>query len=249
MNLKNNRRKTIILLSPKRSGSTLVQNIFSNNKFVKLCHQNQFTKVVECQFWSLSYLFLNKKISYKYLRQKFLKQTSFDIKKIYKENIRDKSDIFKIWNIILDKFGPIIFDKSPQYLSDFKIIELIIDYAKSGNQVNFLSIIRDPRDVLMSQYLLWGGKIIEREEEIITKFENLNRLNKRVNLYIFKYENLVKKSKIEIVKLFNFCNLEYSQITQINFNEKSVNLHKNYFSNKIKYSNSTNFQKIIEYYE
>ena len=95
MKLKNKQKKTIILLSPKRSGSTLVQNIFSNNKFVRLCHENQFTKVIECQYWSLSYLFLNKKISYSFFREKFLKETFIDIKNIYKENVTNKSDIFK----------------------------------------------------------------------------------------------------------------------------------------------------------
>ena len=29
-------------------------------------------------------------------------------------------DIFNLWNLILEKKGPIIFDKSPKYLEDFK---------------------------------------------------------------------------------------------------------------------------------
>ena len=244
----NNQRKTIILLSSKRSGSTLVQNIFRNNKNVNLCHEDQSCKVVECQFWSLSYELLIKKISYSDFKKKFKLQTFIDIKKIYLKQIKDKFDIFELWNIILDKYGPIIFDKSPQYLSNYKVIELILEYKKIYNNVYFIGIIRDPRDIITSQQLLWGGNITDREKELISKFNNLQRLSDLHDLAIIKYEDLIKSPDKKIFYLFQYCDLEVNQISKINFHDQSINIHENIFSKLTKREYPPKIIEIINKY-
>lgn len=223
--------KTIILLSNKRSGSTFMQNIFRNNQDVKLFHQNQKEKVVECQYWSLSAELLKKKISYKYFIDKIYKETKININSFSNENLSNENDIFNLWEKILSYHDSNIFDKSPQYLSSIDCLRLINNYSNYSKRVKLLFLIRDPRDIISSQYKLWKGNIKTREFNLINKLDNyhyLKKLNK--DIYTIKYENFENDLINEIIKIFTFCNINY-----INDELKSI-----FFKKSIKYQNSLN---------
>ena len=223
--------KTIILLSNKRSGSTFVQNIFRNHANIKLFHSNQKQKVVECQFWSLSAELLNKKISYEYYIDKIYQETKIDINSFCTEYLSNENDIFNLWEKILSYHDSNIFDKSPQYLSSKDCLRLINNYCRYSKRVKLIFLIRDPRDVIASQYNLWKGDIKARELNLINKLDNFYYLKKlNGNIYTIKYENFENNLINEIRNLFEFCQIEFQ-----NNDLKSI-----FFNKSIKYQTSLN---------
>ena len=146
-------KRTIILLCAKRSGSTALFRVFQKHPDVGVCHINQNIENWESNFWNRAAEAIAENsepfISRFEANHPFLK-----IPKRFSEDT-----VFKLWDSILDELGPIIFDKSPQYLGNRKAFDLIYKYSQLGNDVRLFAIIRDPRDTITSQYELWNSYV------------------------------------------------------------------------------------------
>ncbi len=202
-------RKTIILLSAKRSGSTALFKCFQNHSNVQIPHWDQNIDNWEIQFWSLASLALRGNIDPLKTRLKL----SFPKINFQLDNYLNDKKIFEIWNNILDECGGTVFDKSPQYLGNTDAFNLLEKYMSKGNNVKIFSLIRDPRDTITSQYELWkdyseNDSLEKREKFWIKQYSHLEKLRKKMNIPLFNYEQIVSNPKKYMSQIYKFCEID-----------------------------------------
>ena len=218
-------KKIIILLSAKRCGSTAIFNLFQKHDDVKILHSNQNIINWEPQFWTYAI----KAISGKVEEFNDRIQNTLGIDKCFLKKKYYAKCIFTIFDRILDKFGPIIFDKSPQYLGSEEAMRLLIKYKNSRpmNQFVFFSFIRNPLDAITSQHELWSHYTQEkslsaRENSWLKKYNHLENLQKIINIKLYKYEEYCQNPKKYTKDLMNYCGLRYSDKLSSHLVSKSV---------------------------
>ncbi len=216
--------RTIILLSHKRSGTTALFKVFKKHSQVGVCHKNQEIDIWEPNFWNLASKGLNG--DKQPFIDRFTKSHPF-------LNIPDKftaESVFNMWDQILKELGPIVFDKSPQYLGNHDAVNLMLEYKKRGNDVRLLSIIRSPLDTISSQYEVLGYGAYQNandKEEMFLKFPHLledtpekreeNYLKKHLHLEklitrgidipTFRYEDIAAAPSCYFPMIFRHCGL------------------------------------------
>jgi len=214
--------RTIVLLCAKRSGSTAVFKMFQRHPDVGVCHIDQKIDNYEPNFWNLAVeaiegnpeLFIQRfKISHPFLNAP---------KKFTEENV------FSLWEDILRKLGPVVFDKSPQYLGNKKAIDLLLKYKNRGKDVRIFGLVRDPRDTITSQYSLWkdvtkNDSLKRREMLWIRKYEHLNTLQ----IPVFRYEDFAIAPECYGRSIFAFAGVTnfpkaYSHVKPVNIGRYSV---------------------------
>jgi len=205
-------KKLIIMLSAKRCGSTAIFNLFQKHVNVKILHKDQYINNWEPQFW----LYASKAINGDVLdfKNRVLKSLGFE-KKFSKKQY-DEDTIFKIFDKIFDVYGPVIFDKSPQYLGSKDSLDLLNKYVGLRDDVNLVifAFIRNPLDAITSQHELWKHytkeiSLEEREESWLKKYEHLEKIQKDFNIKLYKYENFCLEPKKYTKDLMNYCGLSF----------------------------------------
>ena len=206
-------KKIIIMLSAKRCGSTAIFNLFQKHSDVKILHKNQKIVNWEPQFW----FFASKAINGE---SKEFNERVLDTLNLEKNFIKDKyseEDIFNIFNLILDKYGPTIFDKSPQYLGSKESILLLMKYKKKNPEIKIIifAFIRNPLDAITSQHELWRhytkeNSLVERERDWLNKYKHFEEIKKDLNIKLYKYEEFCSDPKNYTKNLMEYCELNYS---------------------------------------
>ena len=206
--MSNCKRRTIIMLAGSRSGTSALYEVFRKHRDVGNGIRKSEDPFFEPRFWRSASYALNGK------DELFRKQVQKKFPYIKIPKKIDKKSIFKIWNTILDEDGPVIFDKTPFYLGDRKTVDLIMDYAKRGNDVTIFFLIRNPLDVITSQhelrrFRLRGYSLREREIVHIERLMHIDEIcEKYENFPIFKYEDIAKFPNIYIPKILRYCQLD-----------------------------------------
>jgi len=145
-------KRTIILLSAPRCGSTAVFRIFQKHPDVGICNENPCIFNCEPHFWSLA----EKAIAGN--PEKLNKKLSKILPTITLPDTYTVETVFALWESILEAQGPIVFDKSPYYLGNRNAMSLLHKYIQLGNDVRIFAIIRNPGDAITSQYELWASQ-------------------------------------------------------------------------------------------
>ena len=119
--------------------------------------------------------------------------------------------------MILDKYGPIVFDKSPQYLGSKETIDLLSKYKTKNPKTKIIifAFIRNPLDAITSQHELWKqytkeNSLVEREKSWLNKYNHLEKIKKDLNIKLYKYEEFCSDPKNYTKNLMEFCGLSYS---------------------------------------
>ena len=243
-------RKLIILLSAKRCGSTAVFNMFQNHPDVKIFHDNQKINNWEIQFWSLA------NYAIKGNPTQFIRRLKKSISKLNINNVTNKKKVFDVMDQIFKKFGPVLFDKSPQYLGNKDAINLLVEYSKKRKvELKLIGLIRDPKDALMSQYILWNKYIpndsLERREKLwIKQYQHLKELKKKYKLFFFNYENFSYNPYEVGKKIFKFCKLNFNESTIKHIRPISIGRFNNsiFFKEKKKWKWSKEFENHLKEY-
>lgn len=222
--------KTIILLSAKRCGSTAMFRMFKQHPDVGVCHVNQDIAVWEPRFWDLAVKAING--DSKPFRDRFSKSHPFLEMPI---ELWSKSYVFYMWKQILAKLGPIVFDKSPHYLSDIRTLNLINEFRDQGEDVRIIALIRDPKDAIDSQYNKWGGSVKLRELDWLYKYHVLENF-KKDNPFIFtlKYEDLVNSPAFYLKQICEYCDIKYVKKAHYHIEPKRVGRYSNTKHKEIK---------------
>jgi len=198
-------RKTIIMLSAKRCGSTAIFRMFQKHPDVGVCHINADIANWEPNFWNLGAEAVQG------YPDKFLARFKESCPFLNFPKSFTEETLFSLWDNILEELGPIVFDKSPQYLGNKAAFELLARYMEMGKDVKFFSIIRDPRDAITSQYELWkkeGDSPKKRELLWLNKYHHLEYLQKNfADIPIFRYEDFALATSFYAPMIFKHCGI------------------------------------------
>ncbi len=126
--------------------------------------------------------------------------------------LETKHDLMNLWDKILEICGGVVLDKSPNYLNDFQILELIRDYRESRPSTKIIGIVRDPRDSIASEHELLGKSGAEHlqtlESKRLRQLQNLLRFQKELGFPMFRYEDLVAAPTVYVPTLLGAADLD-----------------------------------------
>jgi hypothetical protein len=220
--------RTIILLSAKRTGSTAVFRMFQRHPDVSVCHVDQEIDLWEPNFWNLAAKAIEGK------PQPFIDRLGESHPYLEIKTPVEENQVFDLWDEILDRLGPRIFDKSPQYLSDCAGIELLKRYSERGNDVRVFSIIRDPRDAICSQFAQWGKLVKDdsperREREWLKHYAFLEKIQRSGDLGfipLLRYEDLVSAPDCYVPVICQHVGVDYDPRIHSHLQPLNVGRHR-----------------------
>lgn len=108
----------------------------------------------------------------------------------------DKQLIFRGWFEIIKKFGPTFIEKSPHHLMQNSALQLMKEFELEYNDVlncHYVCIVRNPKDVFLSQFRRWNVNPIELENQWIINYMNWFSFSSSSpeKCSLLKYEDLV----------------------------------------------------------
>lgn len=218
----NSPTRTIILLSAKRCGSTALFHIFQKHPDVSICHHDRNIVIWEPNFWNGAARAIEGN------PQPFIQRLSQSLPSIRPPATFTQDTIFRLWEEILSKHGPIMFDKSPQYLSDYPALDLLHRFHQAGNDVRLIGMIRDGRDSISSQFERWSkpGKDDSpeiREKHWLKKYAHLMELPAMFGRFpLFRYEDFALAPQFYARTMFEHCGLPYHADTVSHIHPENV---------------------------
>ena len=232
------KKKCIILLSEKSSGSSACQNLLS--KVADIRH------VAQTRHFENETLYWTKAASVLELPQEKMlgsniplgpgraREELIDLLKSNLENYSppedDKELIFGGWHLLCEQYAPIFFEKSPHHLFQWSALELIVECMERLDDVDFLLIglVRNPMDMLYSAFQRWRSPPEKRHPQWLTSYQNLLKLKGIVGekLVIVRYEDMIASLE-PLQPVFDFCGVPSDQIDSTYLHSKSVQKWKN----------------------
>jgi SAM-dependent methyltransferase len=230
--------RSIVCLAAKRSGTTALHQAFVKHPDVRICHHDQAASNWEPDFWVLAASVLEaqegtrKNVSVAW--EQFLFKLATIAPGLRPVPPLDEDKIFEIWNSVLERYPPTVFDKSPKYLGSTRALDLMRKYRERGNDIRFIALVRDPCDVISSQYELWKGNhptgVPELRDQAWTRYyENLEGFCEaigRENCLIVRYEDLSADPAKWFAKIYGHCGLRDVPETYAHIRPVSVGRYK-----------------------
>lgn len=237
MNFKTSEKLVVILLSDKRSGSTMIQNSLSGHPSINIVNYSPHT-FYETHHWVKGSILLKKNktvFSKNYWKKKKAKLELIDLLKGNLQNFEipssDKKLIFEGWEALCEKFSkPIFFEKTPHNLSNKEALSLLLEWIeKTKRNVKIIGLIRNPISVQYSAYKLFRSLPNKRQFSWLKQIKNLiafeNYLNEDQYLRIY-YEKIVENPDNTFREICNFLGIEYKISMSENISGKSLNKWK-----------------------
>lgn len=219
--------RTLVLLSHKRSGTTALFKTFQLHPDAAVCHTDQAIPIWEPNFWNLAAEAIGGSPSA--FEERFAKSHPFlSFPKTYTAEA-----VFALWDHIIEEIGPIVFDKSPQYLGNNEALSLLLQYREKPRDVRLFALIRNPFDTINSQFERLGKgsfrqKGQARTEAVLAAFPDLAKddptrreqhwLMKHAHLQdllaagedipVFRYEDIMAAPGLYLPTIFRHCGLD-----------------------------------------
>lgn len=232
------KRKCIIILSNKSSGSSACQNLLS--KFSKI---NCVTKTKHFQnetlYWTkaasiLGLPQLNMLDSEVPISQERAKT---DLITLLRDNLdsyvppTDEIElIFNGWELLCENYSPVFLEKSPHHLYQWSALELIIECMERLPDIDFclIGLVRNPMDTLYSAFKRWKTPPEQGQYEWLVAYQNLLKLKEIVGdrLVIIRYEDMVS-SLSYLEPIFEFVGVKKDHADREYLHTKSTFKWKN----------------------
>lgn len=196
----------IFIVSQPRSGSTYLQNLLSNNSEVNTCSE--------------PWLLLNfaNQLKPNLIQAKFDNNATVDafkdyLKKYPEINLNElqKEFLLNLYKPMSQGFSFII-DKTPRYW------EILDEILKLFPKSKIIILKRNPIDVVKSMIITWEIKTLDKlnyfkrdlliAPKKIQIFCDIHKENQ--NVYVIKYEDLIKEKTSHIKKIYDWIGIEYN---------------------------------------
>jgi len=219
-------KRTIILLSAKRTGSTAVFRAFQKHPEVGIPHIDPEVNNWEPNFWNKAAQAIDGNADdFNWRMERMLPDYS-------PKHSYSKADVFSLWDSIIQHYGPIVFDKSPQYLGNNKAMDLLKEYMNRGNDVRFVGLIRHPLDAISSQHTLWGKHNEnvgpgEREQQWLKKYSHLEHIQQKWFFFpIFRYEDIAEAPRVYFPLIYHYCGIRDAKETTAHIRPVNTGRHR-----------------------
>ena len=242
-------KTVVILLSDKRSGSTMFQDALCAHHKVQTVEYSPHT-YLETHHWLkgavlLDFhrsLFANGK-NYKnygsrknariYLENELIKNVPN-----YKIPKDDKDLVFEGWEALCESFAkPIFFEKSPQHLAHWAALSLLFEWIQQTKKykVKIIGLVRNPLAVQYSAFKLFRTLPDKRQYGWLCVHINLLAFKSLLiedQFKLIRYEDIVDAPEKTLTAICNYIGIEYvpSMALKIHGNSKTKWNNDHYFN-------------------
>lgn len=117
--------------------------------------------------------------------------------------------VFKGWDALCEKFAtPVFFEKSPQHLAQWGALSLMLEWVQTTDyDVKFIGLIRNPLGVMYSAQQLFGTDPDQRQHGWAETQRNLMAFRQLVDPHQYfevRYEDLIEDPVGEFAKVCEF---------------------------------------------
>jgi len=232
-------KTVVILLSDKRSGSTMFQDALCAHPNIKTVDYSPHT-YLETHHWLKAAVLLGQNPSLFSNGKTYKNYGSKKNARIYLEaelkgNLPnyiipkdDKQLVFEGWDALCDQFSqPVFFEKSPQHIAHWAALSLLLEWVKQTTKYNvkIIGLVRNPLAVQYSAFKLFRTLPQQRQYDWLSMHKNLlafKALLANDQFHLVNYEDIVDNSQTRLADICNFIGIEYNvaMSSQIHGNSK-----------------------------
>ena len=199
----------VILLSDKRSGSTMFENelckhpnihhvAYSPHSYRETHHWLK----AACMLNMPKSLFYGNRIYRGYGSRKAVRRYMIDC---IRGNVPDfeipqddETIVFEGWNALCRKYAkPVFFEKSPQHPHHWAALDLMLKWAEADEfNVRFIGLVRNPMAVMYSALELFSTDPVERQFSWAHCYKNILAMKEMVGqnrFHLVRYEDLIER--------------------------------------------------------
>ncbi len=232
-------KKTIvILLSDKRSGSTMFQRELCRHPAIQTVSYSPHT-YLETHHWLKGAVMLSLDPSLFSGNKVYEGYGSRTNARIYTEDLivrnvpnfkipkDDRELVFQGWEELCEKFAqPVFFEKSPQFLAHWGCLELILEWiAQTNFQVKIIGLVRNPLSVMYSAQKLFHTAPEKRQYGWLELHQNLFRFKEYLapdQFMLCRYEDIIKQPIDKFKEICQFIGVEESTLVGDKVNAYSI---------------------------
>ena len=215
------RKTVVILISDKRSGSTLFQRELLKHPDLNTLSYSPHT-YLESHHWLKGAVMLNKKDGIEFggnavykgygpkaNARKYMEDCILGNIPEYILPCNDKDLIFGGWEALCERYArPVFFEKSPQIVAHKSALSLMYDwYQNTDFRVKFVFLMRNPMSIMYSAYQLFYTDPESRQYGWLSLMNNMlefaSKIQQADKIWV-KYEDLVDdpKNTFKVVQRF-----------------------------------------------
>lgn len=197
----------VVLLSDKRSGSTMFQEELCRHPGVQTVAYSPHT-YLETHWWLMGAVLLDRPGPLFVSGSRYDGYGTPNNARAYMVDLLskcvpdfnppsdDRALVFKGWEALASAYAkPIFFEKSPQFLSQWAAISLLLEWADETDfDVKIIGLVRNPHAVMYSAAELFGSAPETRQFAWLAGCRNLFTLKSLLpddQFYALRYEDLV----------------------------------------------------------
>ena len=219
-------KTVVILLSDKRSGSTMFQDALCAHPKVQTVEYSPHT-YLETHYWlkaavllGVNPLLFEKGKVYKNYGSK--NNTRIYLEDLLTKNLPNyiipkdnKQLVFEGWEALCERFArPVFFEKSPQFLAHWSALSLLLEWAQKTQKykVKIIGLVRNPLAVQYSAFKLFRTPPNQRQYAWLNTNKNLlafKNLLMEENFKLVRYEDIVDTPETALTKICSFIGIEY----------------------------------------
>lgn len=215
----------VILLSDKRSGSTMLQDELCKHSGIRHVDYSPHT-YFETHHWLKASVVLNRPDALYSNFQKYGGYGSRENARTYlidtlKGNMPDyvfpesnEELIFGGWEALCKTFAqPVFFEKSPQILAEWCALSLLLEWLyRTDMDVKIIGLVRNPLAVQYSAHELFSSEAEKRQFGWLNIQRNLLSLKAMLPPEVFKlvrYEDVIAEPKQRLADICSFIGVDY----------------------------------------
>ena len=232
-------KTVVILLSDKRSGSTMFQDALIAHPEIQTVDYSPHT-YLETHHWLKAAVLLG------------INPTLFSGGKTYKnygsrKNARiyleaelkgnmpnyeipedDKQLVFEGWEALCDQFAqPVFFEKSPQHLAHWAALSLLLEWIQhTSHTVKIIGLVRNPLAVQYSAFKLFRSLPNQRQYGWLNIYKNLlafKALLDETQFHMVRYEDIIDAPETSLPSICDFIGIKFNSLmsSKIHGNSKT----------------------------
>jgi hypothetical protein len=219
--------KVVILLSDKRSGSTMLQEELCNHSSIRHVDYSSHT-YFETHHWLKASVVLNRPDALYSGFQQYAGYGTRENARTYiidtlKGNIPDYKPpenneelVFGGWETLCKTFAqPVFFEKSPQILAEWCALSLLLEWTRRTDmEVKIIGLIRNPLAVQYSAHELFSTEAEQRQFGWLNIQRNLLNIQSMLPPDMFRlvrYEDIITQPKQKLAEMCDFIGVQYEE--------------------------------------
>lgn len=228
----------VILLSDKRSGSTMLQRALCAHQEVCTVDYSPHT-YLETHHWLKGAVILEKDKRLFHGNKRYKGYGGRSNARIYMKDeltgnipgydpaIDDHNLVFEGWEALCERFArPVFFEKSPQVLAHWGALSLLLQWISStGFNVRIIGLVRNPMAVQYSAFQLFRSVPSKRQFGWLKSYRNMLAFEKLLEpgqFQLVRYEDLIGQTEEVLRSVSDFVGLVYQPEMATSIHDKSM---------------------------